>query len=66
MKISIFGDFKAIVTAVGPHFQWVESDIKIHGMAGKQVFSSKTLAGISALSQWTPCKQLLQVLGVKY
>ena len=67
-KFKFFGNFKFIqylVTAVGPHFQWMESDIKIHGMAGKQyVFlhrrqerplSSESLAGISTLTQKTPC-----------
>ena len=48
-----------------PHFEWLEFHIKIHFTAGIQcVFLpknlekdhfSETLAGISTLTQWTPC-----------
>ena len=54
------------MTIVGQYLQWLEFHIKLHGMAGKQfAFSlqkagkgslfSETLAGISTLTQWTPC-----------
>ena len=52
---------------VSQHFQWPKFHIKIH-MAGKQcaflpkrlqkVAFSETLAGISTLSQWTPCNKV--------
>ena len=46
-KFQFIGSCKVIqyfMTIVGLHFQWLESHIKIHGMAGKQcVFLPKGL-----------------------
>ena len=68
-KFQFSGNFKAtqyFMTIVGPHFQWLEFHVKIHGMTGKQcAFSTqmagkrplflRLLAGISTLAQRTPC-----------
>ena len=54
------------VTIVRLNFQWLEFHIKIHGMtgklcvfsaekAGKRLLFSEPLAGMSILTQWTPC-----------
>ena len=68
-KFQFIGNFKVsqcFVVIVGHGFQWLEFHIKILCMAGKQRdFSaqragkmslfSEALAGISSLTQWTPC-----------
>ena len=68
MKFQFIGNFmvnKYFVGIVGPHFQWLEFHIKMHGMArkrcvfsvqkaGKRSFFSETLAGLSTLNHWTP------------
>ena len=64
--IENFKTTQCFVTIVRQHFQWLEFHIKIYSMAGKHcAFSaqkagkrsllSETWAGISTLTQWTPC-----------
>ena len=58
------------VTLVGQHLQWLEFHIKIIGMAGRNVLFlpkrlekvafSENLAGVSTLTQWTPCTTIVQ------
>ena len=54
---------------VRQHFQWLEFHIKFLGMAGKQCalsvqkagrrsLFSETSAGMSTLTQWTPCCEM--------
>ena len=79
-KFQFIGSFKAIeyfVTIVGPHFQWLEFHIKIHCMAGKQCvlsaqkagkghFFSEALAGMSTLTERTPCLMYMKLWSTRH
>ena len=56
-KFKFFGNFKVtqyFVAVIGPHFQWLEFHIKIHGMDGKQCafFAQKAGKGLLFLKLW--------------